>query len=167
MRRKNARRIIANTAAVASLALLATVVVLCVRAQFGSNDYVEWKSNDSDGPPRRPADGAQWNDAQRAEWPREYENWDRKRWSVHVRANSNAISAFGRQPFFGYPRNSFGIQLYYWIMLPLLAAWPVARVAAVLWGRVKQIEDAVPCPACGYDLRATPGRCPECGTEAL
>jgi hypothetical protein len=89
-------------------ALLLAVVAFCVPAQVGSDDYVEWKLNDGTGPPQRPDDWAQWNDAQWAEWTRKYESWDRKRWSVHVRANPDAIFAFGRQPFFGYPANSFG-----------------------------------------------------------
>ena len=46
---------------------------------------------------------------------------------------------------------------------PLLA--PALLPAVWLWRRrrVRRRLRAGVCPACGYDVRATPGRCPECG----
>jgi hypothetical protein len=55
-------------------------------------------------------------------------------------------------------------------MIPL---WPIAWLFAMppaVWFqryrvRRKRIRQGL-CVKCGYDLRATPGRCPECGHEA-
>jgi hypothetical protein len=59
---------------------------------------------------------------------------------------------------------------YYWLILPcwmaaaLFALLPAHRTRAVLRRRrAARRAKAGLCIRCGYDLRATPGRCPECG----
>ena len=59
-----------------------------------------------------------------------------------------------------------------WIGMTLLVMplWPWVALAALLpaaWIRRKaKARRPHTCPNCGYDLRATPGRCPECGAIA-
>ena len=57
-----------------------------------------------------------------------------------------------------------GVLIPFWSALLLSASAP----ALWLWHQVrhKRCVRRGHCPACGYDLRATPGRCPECGTIA-
>ena len=48
-----------------------------------------------------------------------------------------------------------------WLPTALFGALPLARAALFVRGRRRMREGH--CCKCGYDLRATPDRCPECG----
>jgi hypothetical protein len=48
-----------------------------------------------------------------------------------------------------------------WLVLIIVGAYPGWRLFRYL-SRRRRYQDGM-CPSCGYDLRATPDRCPECG----
>lgn len=58
--------------------------------------------------------------------------------------------------------SSFDFIVPYWVAVVALAFGPAARVA--FWRRRARQRGL--CPTCGYDLRASPDRCPECGYAA-
>lgn len=67
----------------------------------------------------------------------------------------------------GYPyewQDVVGVTVPYWFIIPLLGApslrWGWKRYVARRWRRDQR------CTTCGYDLRATPDRCPECGSHS-
>jgi hypothetical protein len=47
----------------------------------------------------------------------------------------------------------------------VVALLPTGWLANAIWRRCRSgpIDSRLLCTKCGYDLRATPGRCPECG----
>jgi hypothetical protein len=52
----------------------------------------------------------------------------------------------------------------YWMPAALLALLPAVRLGSLWHKRRREARSArALCGSCGYDLRATPGRCPECG----
>ena len=60
------------------------------------------------------------------------------------------------------------VDVPFWLTASIFGALPLARLFTVGWRRAnsRRRTAAGLCSACGYDLRATPGRCPECGMAA-
>jgi hypothetical protein len=57
---------------------------------------------------------------------------------------------------------TLGLRL--WLPTLLLALLPLARLASAAWRARGRRDPPGHCRRCGYDLRATPDMCPECGT---
>lgn len=58
----------------------------------------------------------------------------------------------------------YHVEIWFSLMVPFLISLPLAGLWATRVARRKELAPRGLCRKCGYDLRATPQRCPECGT---
>jgi hypothetical protein len=87
------------------------------------------------------------------------------------------VGIFFDQPFYNFTKHDpqwdgsrysnsiYRVHLSYWYLVLAFATLPAICLAWILTRAVlfRPFPDNV-CKSCGYDLRATPDRCPECGT---
>jgi hypothetical protein len=87
--------------------------------------------------------------------PRKAHWWERL--GVYVRQQENVTNVV---PGVG---SSWFVVVPYWVLVVLFSIWP-AIWGVMGWKRRRRFS-AGRCQNCGYDVRASPKKCPECGSE--
>jgi hypothetical protein len=176
------KRRLLNLLTALSLLLFAAAVVLWVRS-YWRYDQVNWFSADNGlclasgdgvfavmfGPNYKGPGAVQWPPGWR------YRNYaalgpdglpgqiqiasHRRLKRLNLAYDANRLVAAGEGPAY-YSSHRFYFP--HWLALLILAAVPASRAWRAR--RRRRTIAAGRCARCGYDLRATPGRCPECGT---
>ena len=148
-----------NLLTIASLVLCVVVVILWVRSYFAHDEI------DLDTPNHQFVIDSELGGMQILG-----PGWDEIPWSAtwirtdRLLPDDEALRMLGEFAF--YPRQRPGtpwiVRLPDWALV-VAAGAPLLPLLFSRWRRRRRRMVGV-CPRCGYDLRATPDRCPECGT---
>jgi hypothetical protein len=90
--------------------------------------------------------------------------------ALHAQSPRFAFAGFQYQsekPWGFTPGRPRHWRIPFWFLAALTGVLPVWRATVTRRARrrARRVERGL-CPTCGYDLRASPGRCPECGAAA-
>ena len=162
------KRWLLNLAAALSLTLLVATAALWVRSRFVIDSYLTWYADGTE----RVLTSARGQVVLRKIWLK-YPSAPTAEFRS-ARLTEGYTTRTGFAGFFvedgkatpaipNTPNRWVIIAIPYWSIALTGAALPAIVLRRRLGARRQRSGT---CAACGYDLRATPGRCPECGTAA-
>lgn len=112
-------------------------------------------------PPAPPDQPAHWG---RGRLGRGHLGWD----DLPVRSVWNRLGFHAYETGSGasfYDERTRGAAFPAWLPVAIFVALPILAMARKVRGRWRRRNGL--CPGCGYDLRASPERCPECGSVSF
>lgn len=124
----------------------------------GRGDFVVNVVTRDDGSAWRP-DGWRHYHQQAYDMPGQWARWSSERHTFP------GVITYGRRTSTGGSMHSVTVMTSYWLVVCVTLIGPIGLLATRLRA-IRHKRDGNLCPVCGYDLRATPDRCPECGTVA-